>query len=171
MKKIIVTLVSVFSLISCGSDKKNEENATVEAKPAFKYSVLMDAIYEKDDSIVVFYETDGFMQYEKPISYKIKGSPMSQSIKIEIPEGIVVENIKIEASTNKLQNILTVKNISVLKDDKLVLDGANGKHSEYFLTDESFSWDLENSRYKLSHTNKYPPGFIGNELAKSFLGN
>lgn len=171
MKKTILIFVSIITLISCGSDKKNEQLETSEPKASVKYSLVMDAIYEKDDSIVVFYETDGFMQYEKPLFYKIKGAPMLQNFKVEIPEGIVVENIKIETSTNKSQNVLTVKNISVLKDSEVVLDGSNGKFSEYFLTDESFSWDLENSRYKIVHTNKYPPGIIGNEQAKSFLGN
>jgi hypothetical protein len=169
MKKIILTLVTVVTIISCGSDKKKEE--VENTKPAIKYSLVMDAIYEKDDSLVFFYETDGIMQYEKPISYKIKGSPMPQNIKVDMPEGIIVENIKIETSTNKSQDALTIKNISVLKDGTIVLDGSNGKYSEYFLTDESFSWDLENSRFKLNHSNKYSPGMLGSELAKSFLGN
>jgi hypothetical protein len=169
MKKIILALVTAVTLISCGSDKKKEEVET--AKTATKYALVMDAIYEKDDSISVFYETDGIMQYEKPISYKIKGSPMPQNIKVDIPEGIIVENLKIEVSTNKLQDVLTIKNISVLKNDVIVLDGSNGTFYKYFLTDESFTWDLEKSRYKLIHTNKYSPGVIGGELAKSFLGN
>lgn len=171
MKKIIFIFVSVLTLLSCGRDKKNEELQTAEEKSLVKYSLVMDAIYEKDDSIVVFYESNGFMQYEKPLFFKVKGAPMPQNIKVDVPEGTLVENFKIEVSTNKNQDVLTVKNISVYKDDKVVLDGSNGKHAEYFLTDESFTWDLENSRYKIVHTNKYPPGFIGNDNAKSFLGN
>lgn len=169
MKKVILVLVTVVTIISCGSDKKKEE--VEKTKPATKYSLVVDAIYEKDDSLVVFYEMDGIMQYEKPISYSIKGSPMPQNIKVDMPVGIIVENIKIEASTNKSQDALTVKNISVLKDGAIVIDGSNGKYPEYFLTDESFTWDLEKSRYKLNHSNKYSPGLLGSQQAMSLLGN
>ncbi|WP_133609045.1 hypothetical protein [Flavobacterium cheniae] len=168
MKKTIIMLISVIALVSCGKDKKEVKDNTV-VQVVDKYSLEIDAIYEKNDSINVFYKMDGYFQYEKPISATIKGSQMPQKVKVQIPEGIAIENIKIEVSTNKEQEGLTVQNISILNNDKVVIDGSNGKHSEYFLTDESFTWDLEKSRFKLNHSNKYPPGLLGNELTESLL--
>jgi hypothetical protein len=170
MKKTIIMLLSVLALFSCGKEKEKDETGNNEAtKVVDKFSLELDAIYEKNDSINVFYKMDGYFQYEKPISATIVGSQLPQKIKLQIPEGIAIENIKIEVSTNKEQEGLTVQNISILNNDAVVIDGSNGKHSEYFLTDESFTWDLEKSRFKLNHTNKYPPGLLGNELTESFL--
>ena len=168
MKKTIIMLISVIALVSCGKDKEEVKDNTV-AEVVNKYALEIDAIYEKDDKINVFYKSDGFFQYEKPISATIKGSQMPQKIKVQIPDGIAVENIKIEVSTNKEQEALTVQNISILNNDKVVIDGSNGQHSKYFVTDESFSWDLEKSRFKLNHSNKYPPGLLGNEQIEAFL--
>ncbi len=170
MKKTIIMLLSVLTLVSCGKEKENgAEKDKAGTGLLDKYSLELDAIYEKNDSINVFYKTDGFFQYEKPITTKVNGSQLPQKIKVQIPEGIAIENIKIEVSTNKEQEALTIQNISILNNDKVVVDGSNGKHSEYFVTDESFSWDLEKSRFKLNHSNKYPPGLLGNDLTESLL--
>lgn len=163
-------LLSVLTLVSCGKEKENVEGKdSAAAEVLDKYSLELDAIYEKNDSINVFYKMDGYFQYEKPISTIVNGSQLPQKIKVQIPEGIAIENIKIEVSTNKEQEGIAVQNISILNNDKVVIDGSNGKHSDYFLTDESFTWDLEKSRFKLNHSNKYPPGLLGNDLTESFL--
>ncbi|WP_338409382.1 hypothetical protein [uncultured Flavobacterium sp.] len=164
MKKIITVLVCVFTLISCGSDKKKEGQEPQEDI----YSIEINAIYEKDDSIAVFYQTDNYMQYDKPLSQLIKGSPMPQKLVIYVPQGIVAENFIVVASTNKNQPHITVTNITVNIGD-LTIDGSNYKYSDLFLTDASFSWDLEKARYNLTHTNKYPPAFVGNEKLLSLV--
>ena len=168
MKKIFVMLISVLAIVSCGKDK-TEVKENVTEVVVDKFSLEIDAISEKNDSINVFYKMDSYFQYEKPISALIKASNLPQKIKVDIPEGIAIENIKIEVSNNKEQQNLAIQNISILNNGKVVIDGSNSKYSEYFLTDESFTWDLEKSRFKLNHSNKYPPGLLGNELTESLL--
>jgi hypothetical protein len=168
MKKIILVFVSVVTLGSCGSDKKNVESETTEKKPALKYSLEMDLIYEKDDSLSVVYQLDDVMQYEKAINYKIEGSALPQKIKIDFPEGESPENLNIIVSTNKEQSHITINNVSI-KIGNTTIDGSNYKYSDYFLTDASFSWDLEKSRYNLVHTNEYPPALVGNEKLLSLM--
>ena len=168
MRKIFLALISILTLASCGGDKKNEENNNVEKQPALKYSLEMDAIYEKDDSLSIIYQLDNVMQYEKAIEYKIKGSAIPQKITINFPEGENPENLNIIVSTNKEQSHLTINNISITIGDN-VIDGSNYKYAEFLLTDPSFSWDLEKSRYNLIHTNKYPPALVGNEKLLSLM--
>jgi hypothetical protein len=168
MKKIFLLLIASSALLSCGDEKPKKVPVNEEKKISDKYALEIDAIYEKDDSLVAFYQMDDYFQYEKPISLKIKGSPDIQRLNINFPEGIAVENIKLEISTNKTQDHITVKNISI-RNGKEFIDGDNYKHAEYFLTDESLSWDEKNSRYILNHSNKYPPGFLGNENLQSML--
>lgn len=166
MKKIILVLVSILALISCGSDKKNEN--IDDKKHSLKYILEMDAIYEKDDSLSVVYKLDNVMQYGKAVSQKIKGSPMPQKIIFDFPEGENPENFNITVSTNKEQPFVTISNVTIKIGDNTI-DGTNYKYSDYFATDTSFSWDLENSRYNLTHTNKYPPVLVGNEKLESFV--
>lgn len=168
MKKLILIFVSIITLVSCGSDKKKEESETIEKKPSLKYSLEMDLIYEKDDSLSVVYQLDNVMQYEKAIDYKIKGSALPQKITIDFPEGENPENLNIIVSTNKEQSHITINNVSIKIGDN-VIDGSNYKYSDYFLTDPSFSWDLEKSRYNLVHTNEYPPALVGNEKLLSLM--
>lgn len=168
MKKNILILLSVFTLISCGNGKEGEVTETVEKTPSLKYSLEMEAIYEKDDSLSIIYQIDNVMQYEKAIEYKVKGSPMPQKITVIFPEGENPENLNIIVSTNNEQTHLTIKNISILVGDDII-DGSNYKYAEFLLTDSSFSWDVEKSRYNLIHTNKYPPALVGNDKLLSLM--
>lgn len=171
MKKLILLFILPFAIVSCGGDKKTKssESEVVENKNTDKYSVDIEGIFEKDDSLVVFYQKENYFNYDDPKSIIIKGLPLMQKVNINLPEGVAVENVKITVSTNKEQGFLTIKNISIKNDKLVVIDGDNGKHSEYFSTDESFSWDEKNLRYILDHTKKYPPSFIGKQSIVSLL--
>lgn len=166
MKKIVLLFVAVLLATSC-KDKKEVVEETKAAE--INYSLVIDAVYEKDDSIVAFYKLDNYFKYDKPVTLKIKGGALSQRIKLDFPEGVAIEDINLTASTNKEQAYITVKNMSVLNNETVVVDGNNYKHSDYFLSDQSFSWDPKFSRYNLNHGNQYPPGFVGNEKLKSAL--
>jgi hypothetical protein len=168
MKKLVLIFFSGLLLLSCGRNKKEESDETLNAK-LNKITLLIDGVYEKDDSIVVYKKVGGFFLYDMPISYKLKGSALIQRILIEIPGGENASNFSIVASTNKLQEHLTLKNISVKSNDSLVFDGDNFKHSDYFMADQSFIWDPKLLRCNLVHTNKYPPGLVGNEKLEEIL--
>lgn len=171
MKKAVI-IIACLALTACG--KKEEQNAKPEVveSPAYdNYSVVLDAVYKKDDSITVTYMMGSHFQYEKPVSLPIKGSPAIQRITVNIPGGIPVENIAIVASTNKAQDSLRVRNISILNGDQILVNGENYKHAEFFMLDESFTWDEKNERYAISHDKKYPPGIRGNEKVEAILKN
>jgi len=167
MKKLVLLFLGIVLLTSCGGDKKKEASTDVE-EVKDKYVLIMDAIYEKDDSVEVVYQNDNFFKYETPIVVKVIGAPTMQKLTFAAPEGIAVENFKITVSSNKDQEHLTIKNISITNNSK-VIDGDNGKYNSYFLTDESFTWDTKNSRFSLIHTNKYPPSLVGNDVLISLL--
>ncbi len=172
MKKISLLLIGMTLLISCGKDKSattDENSEGSNSKPVDQYSLVLEGIYEKNDSINVVYQEKGYYQYDKSIGQKIQGNLASQRIEVIIPSGVAVENIKLISSTNPDQSTLVLNTISVVKNNKVVLDGSAGKHSQYFLTDDGFSWDTVKLRYNLDHTKKYPPTFVGNEKALEIL--
>ena len=132
MKKLVLIFFSGILLLSCGRNKKEESSETVNLK-LNKIALLIDAVYEKDDSILVYKKVNGYYLYDNPVTYKVKGSALIQRILIDIPGEEKVSNFSIVASTNKLQEHLTLKNISVKSNDSLVFDGDNFKHSGYFM--------------------------------------
>lgn len=169
MKKILLLIISVVTLISCGRDKSEETVEEVVETKVDKFYLEIEGTFEKNDSLVVFYQKDNYFKYEEPFSTVIKGSPQPQKFKIAMPEGTAVENFSITISTNKEQSNVTITNISIFNNDEVVVDGREYKFSEYFLTDSSFTWDNEKSNFKLNHDNKYPPGLTGSEKLLAIL--
>ncbi|HEY0045266.1 MAG TPA: hypothetical protein VGB44_00995 [Flavobacterium sp.] len=162
MKNFTLAFFAALLIVSCGDKKEAQAAATGEVKIE-KYAVIMEGIYEKDDSIKVFYQLDNSYKYENPVTARVQGSPLQQRIVIELPENIQPENLTITVSTNKQQNMVYIPNVSVKKGEKTLLDGNNFNYSKYFLSDPSFTWVPEGSKYKLSHENQYPPSMVGND--------
>ena len=156
------------AMISCGGDKP--KNVEVDDSKVTKdnYVIEMDAIYEKNDSIVFFFEVDGSVKYEYPISLKVTGSPTIQHLSVKMPENVSIENLTCTVSTNKDQTKVFIPNITIKNGDK-VIDGSDFKYGQNFLTDESFKWNESDKNYILTHTNKYPPGLVGSENLKALL--
>lgn len=168
MKKILLLAISI-TLFSCGGDKKKETVSEETPVATNKYDVVIDGIYEKDDSIAVIYKTDGYFQYEKAISQLIKGSKNIQRITVNIPEGVAAENFQVTFSTNKEQKMLTIKNISIRNGNAEVFNGDNLAYVPYFNANSGFTWNQEGLNYKLNFDGQYPPGQTGNEKLEAIL--
>jgi hypothetical protein len=166
MKHIIKVLL-ILVIFSCGKDKT--KTIETETEKAFVYSFEIEGVYEKNDSIVLFYQKDGYIQYESPISQTVTGSNLSQKITFNLPEKLSPESFNLTVSTNKMQDFVIITGLNVLKDGKKVLDGTNYLYNDYFLTDESFTWNTEKAYFNLNHNNKYPPSFVGSDKLKDLL--
>ncbi len=165
MKRIVLIVLSSLFLFSCGGDKKKE--IQVEAETADQYAVIIDAIYEKDDSLAVVYKKDGYY-VEKPTSLIVKGSPLMQRLTVDLPQGEPVENLSITLSSNKDQEFLTIKAVSVKNGDKTIISDKDN-FTTYFLFNESISWDIKTSRYILTHDKEFQPGIGGSDKLEAEL--
>jgi|JI7StandDraft_1071085.scaffolds.fasta_scaffold79617_2 hypothetical protein len=174
MKKVIYFALSVLLLVSCGKAKEENPETQAPVKQVDLYSVVIEALYEKDDSISVVVQQQGYFNYDKAISKKIVGAPTLQRIEFLLPEGEKIENIGCMISSNKEQKGVTIKNISVMNNGTVVLDGNDSKFGAYFLFDESFKidkFDGKSFKYFLTQTNKYPPGIRGNDKFLALFSN
>ena len=165
MKKIIVLITVIATLVSCGKDKKNFEKEVVKNTAV---SLELAGTFAKNDSLAVFYKTDGYYHYDKPVTRTIKGSDLAQKITFEIPQGIAPENLIVIASTNKEQEKLIITEITIKNGDDII-DGQNFKYFDYFVADNSFTLDQNTKVYTLSHANKYPPAIAGTEKLEALL--
>lgn len=171
MKKIALLFLSSVLLLSCGSDKKKEstEIATEQAAAKDNFSVVLQAIYEKDDNISLIYKKGGFWDYDHPITHKVTGQPTIQKFSINIPEGEIVENVQITLSTNKEQKNVTVKSVSIFNNNKEVFNGDDLSYVKFFNSNSGLIWDEKNLRNDLNFDGQYPPGFVGTEELESLL--
>ena len=169
MKKLAFLFLS-HVIISCGKDKKNATKTPTETdEPVVKYSIVIEGIYEKDDSLLVVYKKNGYMNYDFPVSYIVKGNALIQKFTIDLPTGDYVENFQVTLSTNKAQKEIKIPNISVLLDGKTFFDGSAMKHSEYFSSNEGLKWNDSKKTLELIFSGKYLPGISGNEKLEAAL--
>lgn len=165
MKNIfLVTLVSLF-IFSCGGKKEKVIDSDVVAD---NYSIAIDAVYEKNDSLLFIYAQDGSLKFEKVKGMAVKGSPLIQRLVFNFPAGDKVENVGITMSQNKDQKTLVVKAITIKNNDKEII-GSKDNYLTYFQADEGFTWNVKETRYDLNHDKKYPPSLMGSEALKTAL--
>jgi hypothetical protein len=165
MKKSILLLISVLTLVSCGKEKK-EEVVSLEKD---NYSVFFDAIYEKDDEISMIFKIDGFWDYDHPKTFKIQGNTAMQNLTFELPKGLAVENVQIDLSSNIEQKTLTLKGVSISNNEKIIISGSEMGFVQYFNTGTGLDWDYVKLRYNLIFGGEFPPRMVGNELLESML--
>lgn len=170
MKKIILLLIGGLLLTSC-VDKKKDATETSEESNVVKdnYAVVFEAIYEKDDEVLMIFKKDGFWDYDHPSTYKIVGDTAIQKLTFDLPKSLSVENIQIDLSSNKEQETLKLTGINLYNNGQEIINGSNMGFVKYFLTGTGLGWDEKNLRYNLIFGGEYPPRIVGNELLESML--
>jgi hypothetical protein len=156
----ILILSLIFSTISC--ENKGKENSNEESQ--LGYSVKIEGQFLKNDKIQVYYLAGEKWEEENSVFFPVYGNPSLQTLDIKLPSKVKPSNIRIDISSNKTQQNVSLKNISVLKDGELLVDGDNELFSRYFILNEYITWDNDFFGYKVQEINGiYDPYFIGND--------
>lgn len=171
MKKLTLLFLGIILVFSsCGRDKKNDQNSSDEnVAEKDNFSIVMDAIYEKDDELVLVFKKNGYWDYDHPIKFSVKGQPNSQMLNLQFPLGRRYDNVQIDVSTNKEQKVLKLTNISILNNGKIVVDGQNMGFLQYFNFGTAFTWDDKQLRYNLLFDQKFPPRIVGSDKLETIL--
>ncbi len=171
MKKIILLVLAVGLLTSCGGDKKKEATKSSIEEQVVKdnYSIVFEAIYEKDDELSMIFKKVGYWDYVHTTTFKVKGQPTMQKLTFEMPKGLSIENAQIDLSSNKEQKTVTIRGINVINNGKEVINGANMEFVKYFNTGTGLTWDAKKLRYNLIFGGEYPPRIVGNDVLESIL--
>ena len=89
MKKFVLVALTTLFLISCGKEKSESENIQEpDLQTSDVFSLVYEAKYKLDDSLVVYYQKDGHFQYNNPIGLKIKADSLTQKLEVKFPEGM-----------------------------------------------------------------------------------
>ena len=156
IKFIISVLICGLLFSSCKEEK------VVKQKKNF--SVIIEGIFEKNDKIQVFYLIAGDVWKDaNSVSRPVYASKQMQKIVVDFSEKVVPENIRVDLGFNPTQSNVTIKNISVKYNSKII-DGDFEKYTKYFYPNEFVTWDPNYFGYKLNVIDgKYDPFLMGND--------
>lgn len=156
IKFIISVLICGLLFSSCKEEK------VVKQKKNF--SVVIEGIFEKNDKIQVFYLIAGDVWKDSnSVSRPVYASKEMQKIVVDFSEKVVPENIRVDLGFNSTQSNVTIKNISVKYNSKII-DGDLEKYTKYFYPNEFVTWDPNYFGYKLNVIDgKYDPFLMGND--------
>jgi hypothetical protein len=166
--KHLLNLVLVLVLISCGKSKEEDKGA-VEVKKADKFSVLIEAVYLKDDTITLIVKKDNYWDWDNPIKQAVKGQELIQKITFDLADNVYLENLQLMLSSNKEQSFLKIDNISVFMNDNIFFDGSQNKHTGFFNANSGLKWNEEKVQLDLNFDGEFLPGLAGNEQLESKL--
>jgi hypothetical protein len=156
--KVISTCVFIALLLSsCG---KKEENI---ARKKDVFTVTIEAVFAKNDKLQIFYLPEGGeWKDENSVFRPVYASNDMQKIVINFPDKVFPENIRVDLGYNTTQQNVTIKNISIRHNSK-VIDGDFEAYKKYFYGNEFVTWDANYFGYKLSQVNnQYDPFLMGN---------
>ena len=173
MKKIVLLVLASISLVSCGGDKKKKANdATADQEVVAKgnFSVDINGIYKKDDTIIFYYTQNGFeCTDERAIKQAVVGSDLAQHIIFKLPAEVILENFRINLSNNSGQETVILNAFTIKRNDKS-FDIQQVEFSKYLNFNENVSWDDTLKGFKfLSSKDGYIPRVLGNQELESKL--
>lgn len=173
MKKLILGLTVVLSFLSCGKEGKTDEQPAEGVKnenvQKNQFVVLLDAIYEKNDTLKVFvYDENDNEILDSAIKVAVLGSPNQQTVEFKLPEGYTPYNLGIGFScSNKEQDSFVLKGISIKNGEDLVYKPE--EYLKYYANNDQLVMDVPTGLHKIKHEKNYPAGFVGNIELKSAL--
>lgn len=94
MKKGLLLYIIIMILFSCQGNREVTE-----------YTLMMDLVMKKDDSIHVYYKSDGTIDFNEKESLwvKVKGQNKNQRVTVQFPENVVPNQIRIDFSKKEEQ--------------------------------------------------------------------
>ncbi|WP_348812039.1 hypothetical protein [Flavobacterium maritimum] len=173
MEKIVLLFLSSISLLSCGGDKKKENikisNEEVVADKG-NFSVIIDGVYKKNDSIVFYYTQNGFeCTDEQAIKQAIIGSDLIQNVTIKLPGEVILENFRINLSNNPSQETVLLNKFRIKRNENY-FDIQQVEFSKYLNFNENVSWDDKLKGFKFNTIkDSYIPRILGNQELESKL--
>lgn len=169
MKKIFYVAVFSLVLFSCGKDKKAEDAKEVVVNTD-EYVVTLDAIYEKNDSTYLnVYDQADHDIADLKVYTNVEASPIVQTVEYKIKKGAEFSNVCFSLSTNKEQNTIQIKAVTIKKNGKLIIGGPGDHWDYYFANNDQLVIDMTTGIHKLKHDQIYTAGLVGNDLLKSLL--
>ncbi|MCB9202274.1 MAG: hypothetical protein H6604_04400 [Flavobacteriales bacterium] len=148
MKKLPFLLLLVSILFSCTNSEKNATVNTENKTVSDKVSVLVEGVFPQNDEFQVFYSnsTEPNFNGDNSVYKKIVGQPCLQTIVFELPVKSI-GNLRFDPGSNPNQTKITIKNISILKQGKIIVDGDNFEYLNYWGASNGLNFNEKDLNY------------------------
>ena len=114
-KKIVISIFSILTLISCKneSDKKEGDQNQAELKETF--DVNFNLTISKDDTFQLYYTEDGTLNFgdDRSVKSVVKGGEASQDVLFKLPADVLPTNIRLDFGENPEQGNVLVKSMKL----------------------------------------------------------
>lgn len=120
MKAIVLhTVIALLLLTGC----KKEKEAAAAGAAGKHMQVKLEVVAEKDDNFSVYYTEDGSIDFskEEPVWMPVQGSSKVQEVVFNLPEGVVPTQLRLDLGTNKEQEEVVLKKVSVVYFDQIFI--------------------------------------------------
>ncbi|MFH6767359.1 hypothetical protein V8G56_01320 [Gaetbulibacter aquiaggeris] len=145
--KAIILILSVLILTNCKNEKPIDSLELVTLKPVeSNVKVVLEMLVPKDDIFQVFYTEDGTGNFSEEMSVRVivKGNSRIQKLVFELPEDLLITNLRIDVGENIEQGQMLMNNFCVQYFNKKF--EAHGKQFfHYFSPTEQIAVDYHNS--------------------------
>lgn len=154
MKKLILLIiVNIFILQSCGEDKKpiktenNESKATAESFTNNSLKFEINADFPESESPIIFWRTKDIEWFEEKntVSGGTNGFDGNQTISFIIPNNIVPSDFRFDISSNPQQKDIKVNFIKIEKENREFYVFGD-ELDKYFTFNEFISYDKANKK-------------------------
>lgn len=102
-----------------------------------KFIIKADVVMKKNDSIQVFYTTDGSIDFNEIQSFwvKVKGANKNQTVVLPMPKDTIPKQIRIDFGRNRIQEDIVLNKIELTyKGNKFEMKG-NDIYTYFWLND------------------------------------
>lgn len=162
MKKTILLLAIVATIVACGKKTEKENDDSQKEVSNNQYSVIVDAVVEKNDTcLVMVYDDNNFEVMNQRVKMPVTGSLNPQKIVFNLQQGTTPVNLGIAFSTNKEQKQIKLNTVSIKNKEKLLFNPTDFLY--YFKNNDQLIMNTATSIHELKHDKEYPPSFVGND--------
>lgn len=151
-----ILLFSLCFLTSCIKDKADTS-----------YKMCIDVVMKQDDSIQVFYTSDGSINFNETQSFwtKVKGSSKNKEVMLTFPDTVVPNQVRIDFGRNKNQDDIVLNKIQFsYKGNSFEAKGKEiynyfWADTSYTVLDRDFGLLKRKVKGQLNGPSLYPSGY------------
>ncbi|WP_396149257.1 hypothetical protein [Flavobacterium sp.] len=139
---LLITTMMVLLLTSCGK-KEEVKDETPKVNPK-TFKVEIEGTFKKDDELILFWKDKSisFFDDNHTIYQGIKGSIVPQKVVFEFQEGDMPNDIRLDISSKKEQNEITLNYIKLEQESRSFMI-LKDKFTEFFRPNEFISLDAK----------------------------
>lgn len=169
MKKIVLAIVLLTSIVSCKNDKKETEKVVENETPEVKEEVVkkdfvlltLNAVVPKDDTFVLQFTEDPTFKFKASDKMKvdIKGSNVPQDVIFKLPNKVIPTKFMLKVGRKNYEGV-TISKLTISNEDR-VFEISKENFYQFFNPNKYIDYNREEKTFTSKEIDgRYIPTFI-----------